>query len=106
MTNKYVDHYTEEDNEGNITSTSKELTLTSDGMIALTDDLELIIDKFTGTEEWQENKDYWHTRSEIRFDLMDLIHDIVNNKCDIEGYEVTYTGGDSALSPDDLEEQD
>ena len=82
MTNKYVDHYTEQDNEGNITFTDKELTLTSDGMIALTDDLELIIDKLTGSDKWQENKDFWHTRSEIRFDLMDLIHDIVNNKED------------------------
>ena len=99
MTSKYVDHYTEQDNEGNITFTDKQLSLNSEGMIALTEDLEEIIDKFTGSEEWQENKDFWHTWSEIRFDLMDLIHMIVNNKCDIEGYEVPYTGGDSALSP-------
>jgi|TARA_R100000030_G_C3247972_1_gene122269 hypothetical protein len=82
MVSKYVDHYTEQDNEGNITFTDKELSLNSDGMIALTDDLELIIDKLTGSDKWQENKDFWHTRSEIRFDLMDLIHDIVNNKED------------------------
>lgn len=82
MKNKYVDYYTEEDNEGNITFTDKQLSLNSDGMIALTDDLEEIINKFTGSEEWQENKDFWHTRSEIRFNLMDLIHNIVNNKED------------------------
>jgi dsDNA-binding SOS-regulon protein len=82
MTNKYVDHYTEQDNEGNITFTDKKLTLTSDGMIALTDNLEEIINKLTDSDKWQENKDFWHTRSEIRFDLMDLIHDIVNNKED------------------------
>ena len=82
MVSKYVDHYTEQDNEGNITFTDKELSLNSDGMIALTDDLELIIDKLTGSDKWQENEDFWHTRSEIRFDLMDLIHDIVNNKED------------------------
>jgi len=82
MVSKYVDHYTEQDNEGNITFTDKELSLNSDGMIALTDDLELLIDKLTGSNKWQENEDFWHTRSEIRFDLMDLIHDIVNNKED------------------------
>ena len=80
MTNKYVDHYTEQDNEGNITFTDKKLTLTSDGMIALTDNLEEIINKLTDSDKWQENKDFWDTRSEIRFDLMDLIHDIVNKK--------------------------
>ena len=80
MVSKYVDHYTEQDNEGNITFTDKKLTLTSDGMIALTDNLEEIINKLTDSDKWQENKDFWDTRSEIRFGLMDLIHDIVNNK--------------------------
>ena len=42
MTSKYVNHYTEENNVGNITFTDKQLTLTSDGMIALTDNLEEI----------------------------------------------------------------
>jgi len=82
MTSKYVDYYTEQDNEGNITFTDKSLSLNSEGIIALTDDLEEIINKFTGSEEWQQNKDFWNTRSEIRFDLMDLIHDIVNSKED------------------------
>ena len=40
MTSKYVDHYTEQDNEGNITFTDKELTITSESIICLTDDLE------------------------------------------------------------------
>ena len=80
MASKYVDYYTEEDNEWNITFTDKQLSLNSEGIIALTEDLEQIIDKFTGSEEWQENKDFSHTWSEIRFDLMDLIHDIVNSK--------------------------
>ena len=66
----------------NITFTDKNLSLNSEGIIALTEDLEEIIDKFTGSEEWQENKDFWHTWSEIRFDLIDLIHDIVNSKED------------------------
>ena len=39
MANKYVDHYTEQDNEGNITFTDKELTLTSEAYNSLTDDL-------------------------------------------------------------------
>jgi predicted RNA-binding protein with EMAP domain len=82
MASKYVDYYTEQDNEGNITFTDKNLSLNSEGIISLTEDLEEIIDKFTGSEKWQENKDFWHTWSEIRFDLMDLIHDIVNKKED------------------------
>ena len=80
MASRYVGYYTEEDNEWNITFTDKQLSLNSEGIIALTEDLEQIIDKFTGSEEWQENKDFSHTWSEIRFDLMDLIHDIVNSK--------------------------
>ena len=82
MTSKYVNHYTEENNVGNITFTDKQLTLTSDGMIALTDNLEEIINKLTGSDKWQKNQDFWDTRSEIRFDLMDLIHDIVNKEED------------------------
>lgn len=101
MSNKWIDKYVDE--EGNV---DNKLTLNSDGFACLTDDLEEIIDKYTGTEDWAKNNNYFGARSEIRLDLMDLIHMIVNNKCDIEGYEVHYTGGDSALSPDDLEEQD
>ena len=82
MTSKYVNHYTEENNVGNITFTDKQLTLTSDGMIALTDDLEELIDKYANVEDWIENDKYYHTTNEIRQDLMILIHDIINNKED------------------------
>ena len=77
MENKYVDHYTEQDKEGNITFTDKELSLTSEGFISLTHDIEELVDKYTGKEESAFMK-----CSEIRLDLMDLIHDIVNNKED------------------------
>ena len=82
MENKYVDHYTEEDNEGNITFTDNKLTLTSKAFISLTDDLEEIIDKYADVEDWIENDKYYHTTNEIRQDVMDLIHNIVNNKED------------------------
>ena len=82
MVNKYVDYYTEEDNEGNITFTDKELTLTSEAFILLTDDLEELIDKYANVEDWIENDKYYQRTNEIRQDLKDLIHDIVNNKED------------------------
>ena len=80
MTSKYVDHYTEEDNEGNITFTDKELSLTSKAFISLTDDLEELIDKYADVEDWIENDKYYQRTNEIRQDLKDLIHDIINNK--------------------------
>jgi len=82
MKNKYVDYYTEEDNEGNITFTDKELTLTSEAFILLTDDLEELIDKYANVEDWIENDKYYQRTNEIRQDLKDLIHDIVNSKED------------------------
>lgn len=82
MKNKYVDYYTEEDNKGNITFTDKELTLTSEAFILLTDDLEELIDKYANVEDWIENDKYYQRTNEIRQDLLDLIHDIVNNKED------------------------
>ena len=82
MTSKYVDHYTEQDNEGNITFTDKELTLTSKAFISLTDDLEELIDKYANVEDWIENDKYYHTTNKIRQDLMILIHDIINNRED------------------------
>ena len=51
MANKYVDHYTEQDNEGNITFTDKELSLTSEGFISLTHDIEELVDKYTGIDQ-------------------------------------------------------
>jgi len=71
---KYLDRYVDED--GNI---DNKLTLTSEGFACLTDDLEEIIDKYTGSDEWAKNNNYFGARSEIRIDLMELIHDIVNN---------------------------
>jgi len=82
MASKYVDYYTEEDNEGNITFTDKELTLTSEAFILLTDDLEELIDKYANVEDWIENDKYYQRTNEIRQDLKDLIHDIVNSKED------------------------
>jgi len=75
MSSQWVDKYVDE--EGNV---DNKLTLTSEGFACLTDDLEEIIDKYTGSEDWMENNNYFGARSDIRLDLMDLIHDIVNKK--------------------------
>ena len=48
----------------------------------------------------QEFKEY--LENELGYDE-DLINSYFEDKCDIEGYEVPYTGGDSALSPDETE---
>lgn len=77
MSNEWVDKYVDE--EGNV---DNKLTLTSEGFACLTDDLEEIIDKYTGSEDWMENNNYFGARSDIRLDLMDLIHDIVNKEQD------------------------
>lgn len=92
---RYLDKYIDE--EGNI---DNELTINTNGFACLTNDIESIIDKYTGIEGSGFDEDI----SEIRMHFMDLIHMIANNRCDVEGYEMPYTGGDSALSPDDLEE--
>ena len=73
MSNEWVNKYVDE--EGNV---DNKLTLTSEGFACLTEDLEEIIDKYTGSEDWIKNNNYFNARSEIRLDLMDLIHDIVN----------------------------
>ena len=73
--NKWLDRYVDE--EGWV---DKELTLNSKGFIGLTDDLEQIIDKFTGSEDWQKDKNFWQRRGEIRLDLMELIHSIANKQ--------------------------
>jgi|TARA_E500000318_G_C3480177_1_gene180083 hypothetical protein len=90
----YFDNYIDE--EGNV---DEKLTLNSNGFACLTEDIESLVDKYTGVEDSSFGE-----CAEIREDIMSLIHSIINNKCDIEGYEIPYTGGDSALSPDDLEE--
>tara|TARA_R100000963_G_C4536574_1_gene35614 strand:+ start:78 stop:311 length:234 start_codon:yes stop_codon:yes gene_type:complete len=75
MSNKWIDKYVDE--EGNV---DNKLTLNSDGFACLTDDLEEIVDKYTGSDEWSENNNYFGARSEIRLDLMDLIHSIINKE--------------------------
>ena len=71
----YFDNY--KDEEGNV---DNKLTLTSEGFACLTDDLEEIINKYTGTTDWTEVNNYFGKRSEIRLDLMDLIHSIINKE--------------------------
>jgi len=66
---EYLDKYVDED--GNI---DNKLTLNSEGFACLTEDIESIVDKYTGIEGLGFSK-----CSEIRDNLMDLIHDSVNN---------------------------
>jgi hypothetical protein len=86
MSNKWVGKYVDEegnvDEWGNYEVMDNKLTLNSDGFACLTDDLEEIIDKYTGTEDWAKNNNYFGARSEIRLDLMDLIHSIINKEQD------------------------
>ena len=86
MSNEWVDKYVDEegnvDEYGNYEVMDNKLTLSSDGYSCLTDDLEEIIDKYTGSEDWIKNTNYFNARSEIRLQLMDLIHDIVNKEQD------------------------
>tara|TARA_R100001369_G_scaffold7659_1_gene18919 strand:- start:32 stop:259 length:228 start_codon:yes stop_codon:yes gene_type:complete len=70
MSNKYVGHYVDED--GHV---DNKLTLTSDGFVELSEDLEAIVDKFAGVDGAG-----FMMCSEIREDLMDLIHEIINGK--------------------------
>ena len=72
MSNEYVEHYVDEDGR-----VDNKLTLTSDGFLELTEDLEAIIEKFTGVEEYIMGGD---RGAEIREDLMDLIHEIINKE--------------------------
>ena len=68
--NEYVDKYIDE--EGNV---DDKLTLNSNGFVCLTEDIENIVDKYTGF------KDSGYMKcSEIREELMDLIHDIINKE--------------------------
>ncbi len=72
MSNKYVGHFVDED--GHV---DNKLTLTSDGFVELTEDLEAIIEKFTGVEEYIMGGD---RGAEIREDMMDLIHKRINGE--------------------------
>ena len=70
--NKYVGHYV--DDTGVV---DEHFTLNEDGFVELSEDLEAIIEKFTGIEGYIMGGD---RGAEIREDLMDLIHEIINGK--------------------------
>tara|TARA_R100001510_G_C7648608_1_gene205975 strand:- start:1510 stop:1746 length:237 start_codon:yes stop_codon:yes gene_type:complete len=69
--NEYVDRYI--DDEGNV---DERLTLNSNGFACLTEDIENIVDKYTGVED----AGFMNNCSEIRQELMELIHEIINKK--------------------------
>ena len=60
------------DEEGNV---DEKLTLNSEGFICLTEDIESLVDKYTGVEDSSFMKCV-----EIRLDVMDLIHSIINKE--------------------------
>ena len=64
MSNKWIDKYVDE--EGNV---DNKLTLTSEGFACLTEDLECIVDKYTGIEDVG-----FMQCSEIRTNMIELIH--------------------------------
>tara|TARA_X000001388_G_scaffold64566_1_gene50804 strand:+ start:126 stop:350 length:225 start_codon:yes stop_codon:yes gene_type:complete len=66
----WIDKYIDE--EGNV---DNKLTLNSEGFISLTDDIELLVEKYTGIENSAFMK-----CADIREDIMDLIHDIINKQ--------------------------
>ncbi len=66
----YFDNYIDE--EGNV---DEKLTLNSEGFICLTEDIESLVDKYTGVEDSSFMK-----CAEIRLDVMDLIHSIINKE--------------------------
>ena len=69
MGNKYVGHFVDEE------YVDDQLTLTSEGFLELTEDLEAIVDKFTGVDDAGFMK-----CTQIREDLIDLIHEIINEE--------------------------
>ena len=68
--NNYFDHYIDDDG-----TVDDQLTLTSDAHISLTYDLETLVEKYSGVEDSAFMK-----CSEIRDDVVDLIHTIINKK--------------------------
>tara|TARA_R100000773_G_C4199807_1_gene102692 strand:- start:708 stop:932 length:225 start_codon:yes stop_codon:yes gene_type:complete len=68
--NKWIDRYVDE--EGNV---DDKLTLNSKGFMELTEDVEALVEKYTGVD----NSGFMKC-DDIRGNLMDLIHDIVNNE--------------------------
>lgn len=76
--NKYVGHFV--DDTGVV---DEHYTLNEEGFIELTEDLEAIIEKFTGIEvetEWRSQIVGGNRSAEIREDLMDLIHELINGE--------------------------
>ena len=70
--NIYVDRYVDE--EGNV---DNKLSLTSIGFISLANDIEELVDKYTGIE----NSGFGEC-AEIRKDMIFLIHSIINKEVD------------------------
>jgi len=66
----YLEHYVTEEGK-----TEKKLSLSSEGFACLTEDLEDIINKYTGIE----NSGFMQC-SNIRLDTIDLINEIINKK--------------------------
>ena len=68
--NIIFDNYIDE--EGNV---DEKLTLNSIGFACLTEDIESLVDKYTGVEDSSFGE-----CAEIRLDVMDLIHSIINKE--------------------------
>jgi len=66
----YFDNYIDEEGKRD-----DKLTLNSEGFICLTEDIESLVNKYTGVEDSSFMK-----CAEIRFDVMDLIHSIINKE--------------------------
>ena len=66
----YFDNYIDDDGK-----VDEKLTLNSEGFICLTEDIESLVDKYTGVEDSSFMK-----CAEIRLDVMDLIHSIINKE--------------------------
>ena len=72
---EYLDKYIDEKN-----NIDNKLSLNSNGINALTYDIENLVDKYTGVEGSSFMK-----CSEIRLNVMELIHQIVNNREEMNG---------------------
>lgn len=70
IVSKWIGRYVDE--EGNV---DNKLTLTSEGFASLTEDLEYIVDKYTGIDNASFMK-----CGEIRTDVIELIHSIINEE--------------------------
>ena len=68
---KYFEYY--RSNDG--VTVDDQLTLTSDAHASLTDDIEDLVEKYTGDEDAA-----FMACTEIRNDVVDLIHTIINRK--------------------------